>query len=242
MEWIVFDVDGVLIDVTESFDQSVKLTVEYFLKKFGRFREVDTELIRRLRIKGSFGNDFKLSEALIDFYLNGDAEKCVNDFSEGKGIEWVRKNYNNKIDRDLLIDVFNTFYLGEECNKRIFPFDGLWKKEKRIVDINLIKEVEKFYKIGIITGRNRKEMALAERILGREFENKITREYGAKPDPSLLYLLTKNENGIYIGDTINDKMLVQNYNKTYHKNFGFYIVDSDTNVNKIIEKFLHSAM
>ncbi len=234
MKWIVFDVDGVLVDVTESFDLSVKFTVEYFLKKFGKFIKVDVDLIRKLRIKGRFNDDFKLSEALIDFYLNGDAEELVNNFPEGKGIEWVRKNWGNKIDNDSLINVFNTFYLGGESS------DSLWKNEKSIVDVNLLKEAGKFYKIGIITGRNRKETALAERIVGMKFENKITREDGEKPDPFLLYLLTKNEDGFYIGDTTTDKMLVLNYNKAYHRNFGFYIVNGTTNVNKILEELIHS--
>ncbi len=238
MKWIVFDVDGVLIKVTKSFDLSVKFTTEYFLKKFGKFTEVDVKLIRKLRTKGNFGDDFKVSEALIDFYLNGDAEILVDNFTEGEGIEWIRKNFSNRIDNNLLVNIFNTFYLGEEYKERNFPFDGLWKKEKRIIDTNLMKEAQKLYRVGVITGRDKKEMKLAERIIGMKFKNKVTRENGEKPDPLLLRLLVKNEDGVYVGDTTSDRMLVINYNKVYHKSFGFRMVNKDINVNKIIEKLI----
>ena len=238
MSWIVFDVDGVLIDTSKSFDLTIKLTAEHFLKRFDKFSEVELRLIRKLRVKGSFGDDFKITEALINFYLGGNAEELVNEFKVGEGIEAIRRDFGENLDNNFLIRVFNTFYLGEEYKKRIFNFDGLWKMEKRIIDVDLLEELRKYFKIGVITGRDKREMALAEKIIGMSCENKITREDGEKPDPSLLYLLVKEESGIYIGDTVNDKIFVLNYNEKYHKNFGFYMVNRSMNVNSIIKNIL----
>lgn len=63
--WLVFDVDGMFIDVGESYDMVVKFIVEYFLEEFGKFLEVEIELVRELRRKGVFGDDFKFSEVLV---------------------------------------------------------------------------------------------------------------------------------------------------------------------------------
>ena len=54
LKWIIFDVDGVLIDVSESYDLATKFTVEYFLKELGREKVIDVEIIRKLRRKGEF--------------------------------------------------------------------------------------------------------------------------------------------------------------------------------------------
>jgi FMN phosphatase YigB (HAD superfamily) len=82
--WIVFDVDGVLIDVRESYDTATKLTAEYFLRLFGIEREIKPEWARELRRKGSFGDDFKVSEALILFALAGNVDGLIEEFPGGQ--------------------------------------------------------------------------------------------------------------------------------------------------------------
>ncbi|PTD94774.1 hypothetical protein C9439_00765, partial [archaeon SCG-AAA382B04] len=69
--WIVFDIDGVLIDVSPSFDRAVKATVEKLLRKYGKQTKIKKKTIRKLRRKGAFGDDFKLTEALIAAEASG---------------------------------------------------------------------------------------------------------------------------------------------------------------------------
>ncbi|AHF79906.1 HAD family hydrolase [Thermococcus paralvinellae] len=237
--WLIFDVDGVLIDVRESYDLATKMTVEHFLKKFGKDDEISLDLIRKLRQKGAFGDDFKVSEALILFAMAGDVQQFVENFPSGEGIEWVRAKFGMAIEPRSIERIFNTFYLGEYYEDRAFDFDGLWKKEKPIVRRELLEKTKDRFKLGVITGRSALELELAGKILGFHFENAVTRELYVKPDPKALWYLTKGEYGVYIGDTVNDELLVENYKKDYGRNFGFLMVGRDVkDVNEAIEKLL----
>lgn len=191
--WLVFDVDGTLIDVGESYDMAVKLTVEYLLEELGKPSEVEIELVRELRRKGVFGDDFKLSEALVRAVFSG-----LNDWEqipEGVGVEYFRRNFPLGIDPGHVERVFNTFYLGELYEDRLFDFEGLWRLEKPLVDVELLREAGERFKLGVVTGRNRLEMELAERIIGFRFPKVVTRESGLKPDPELLRCLVGGEEG-----------------------------------------------
>ncbi|NJE04766.1 hydrolase [Thermococcus sp. M36] len=237
--WIVFDVDGVLIDVSDSYDVAVKLTVEYFLGLFGVEREIRPEWVRELRRKGSFGDDFKVSEALILFALSGKAEELIEEFPEGGTIEWVREKFGFQVFGGSIERVFNTFYLGGEYPERLFDFPGLWRRERPIVRRELLERASGRFKLGVVTGRSDLEMELAERIIGFKFENAVTRELYMKPDPRALWELVRGEPGVYIGDTINDGLFVENYRKRYGKEFDFVMVGRDVkDVNQFLEELL----
>lgn len=239
LKWLIFDVDGVLIDVSESYDLATKLTVEYFLKKLGKNVEINLNIIRKLRQKGAFGDDFKVSEALIIGALTEDIQQFVEDFPSGEGIEWARSRFGIVIDPKSIERIFNTFYLGEYYKDRIFEFDGLWKKEKPIVKRELLEKANERFKLGVVTGRNKLELKLAEELIGFHFESAVTRELYVKPDPKALWHMVRGENGIYIGDTVNDGLLVENYKKAYGKEFGFVMIGRDAkDVNEAIEKLL----
>lgn len=237
--WLVFDVDGTLIDVSESYDMAVKLTVEYLLEELGKPREVEIELVRELRKKGVFGDDFKLSEALVRAVFSG-----LNDWEqipEGAGVEYFRRNFPLRIDPVYVERVFNTFYLGGLYEDRFFDFEGLWRLEKPLVDVELLREAAERFRLGVVTGRNRLEMELAERIIGFRFPKAVTRESGLKPDPELLRCLVGNEKGVYIGDTAGDELFIENY-RTKYGDFGFLMVGRDVeNANEAIKMFLEGV-
>ncbi|WP_258084147.1 HAD family hydrolase [Thermococcus thermotolerans] len=241
--WIVFDVDGVLIDVRESYDTATKLTAEYFLRLFGIERKVKPEWVRELRRKGSFGDDFKVSEALILFALSGRAEELIEEFPEGGTIEWVREKFGFQVFGGSIERVFNTFYLGREYPKRLFDFPGLWRKEHPIVRRELLERASERFKLGIVTGRSALEMELAEKIIGFKFEHVVTREIYLKPDPRALWELARGEPGVYIGDTINDGLLVENYRKRYGRKFDFVMVGRDVeDVNEFLVELLEGGV
>lgn len=229
--WIVFDVDGVLIDTSESYDMATKLTVEYFLSHLGIKKEVSLEIIRDMRKKGVFSDDFELSEALILMYLSGE------DLPKGEGVEYLRQKLGIVLDRKDIERVFNTFYLGEIYPNSIFKFEGLWRKEKRIVDIELLKKAKETYKLGIVTGRDSLEMKLAEEIIRFKFDKVVTRDMFEKPDPRALYEVTQGEEAIYIGDSKVDEELVERYRRTFKGNVTYLMVGRDVNdVNEALKK------
>ncbi|MDQ2898415.1 MAG: HAD-IA family hydrolase [Acidobacteriota bacterium] len=57
---LVFDMDGVLVDVTESYRETIQRTVEHFAGK-----RITRELIQDYKNRGGFNDDWKLSHQLI---------------------------------------------------------------------------------------------------------------------------------------------------------------------------------
>ncbi len=234
LKWVIFDIDGVLIDVSKSFDQCVLKTVEYLIPN--KPKELTIDIIRKMRNIGEFGDDFKITEAIIRMIkYNADFEA---ELQNGMlNIEHIREKYPGlEFNPQKIVEVFNSLYLG----KNTFAKNGLWKKEQRIVNKRLLKKIISLYKTGIITGRNKVELKLAMQIIGIDFKNNIiTREYGLKPDPDLLYrIVNKTSSGLYIGDTQNDKKLVENYNKKYKEKFKFLKVSDKNNINSILKNLL----
>ncbi len=226
--------DGVLIDVTESYDIAVKLTVEYFLDTV-----VDKRYIEELRIKGALGDDYKLSEALLCGYRTKDIEGFVHKFPSGGTVEWLRENHELSVSEEDIKRVFDTYYLGEMYDEKLFDFDGLWKMEKRIIDLELLDRMKEHFELGIVTGRSGMEMELAERVIGREFTNKVTSDEYLKPDPKALEALVGEDDGVYIGDSRTDEVLVERYNRKYEGKFGFLMVRRDVDdVNDAVRRIL----
>ncbi len=222
MDWIVFDVDGVLIDVTESYDIAVKLTVEYFLDVV-----VDKRYVEELRIKGALGDDYNLSEALLCGYGTKDIQEFVHKFPSGGTVEWLRENHEPVVSGDDIKKIFDTYYLGDFYREKLFDYDGLWKREKRLIDLELLDRAEELFKIGIVTGRSGMEMELAERVIGHEFTMKVTSDQYLKPDPRAFEALVGEDDGVYIGDSRTDEVLVERYNRMGKGKFGFLMVRRD---------------
>ncbi|MFW6196585.1 MAG: HAD family hydrolase [Thermoplasmatota archaeon] len=239
MRWIIFDVDGVLIDVSESFDIAVKKTVEKMLESIDETSDLDLHHIRNLRVKGLFSNDFELSKALFLGKVKYDTFKnFVDEFPERSNIEWIEDSVDMSIDDTEVKKIFNSYYLGDKFENLLFDLVPAYKKEKRIVELDLIKKAERRFKIGIITGRDKKEMKLAEDIIGYKFNNVITRDEVEKPDPKCLKRLLGSEEGIYIGDTETDRIMVERYNELYNDQVRFFKVTEERNVNRVLEKIM----
>jgi HAD superfamily phosphatase len=59
-EVLVFDMDGVLVDVTESYREAIRQTVRYFTE-----REIDNDAIQDLKNAGGWNNDWALAHHVI---------------------------------------------------------------------------------------------------------------------------------------------------------------------------------
>ena len=95
---IIFDVDGVLIDVSRSFRVAIKKTVEFFLEK-----KVPKKEIYEQKLKPGFNDDYDCSEAIL-------------------------KKHNKKIKRKAIIKKFDEYYLGKNFNGLIKKEKFLLKK------------------------------------------------------------------------------------------------------------------
>ncbi len=84
MKGLIFDMDGVLVDVSKSYRIAIEKTAEFFLKK-----NIDAEDIQALKNSGGYNNDWDLTAALIE--KNG-----------------------MKVEKDAVIAKFQQYYLGKK--------------------------------------------------------------------------------------------------------------------------------
>jgi HAD superfamily hydrolase (TIGR01548 family) len=79
---IVFDMDGVLVDVSESYRESIVQTVKHFTG-----REITRSAIQDYKNSGGWNNDWALSQRII-------------------------QDFGGDVDYDRLVEVFNLIFLG----------------------------------------------------------------------------------------------------------------------------------
>ena len=75
---VIFDVDGVIVDVSQSYHYAIKHTAEYFLKK-----EVPIEEVRRIKFSKGINNDWLATLEVIKQYGGtADFEELVRVFND----------------------------------------------------------------------------------------------------------------------------------------------------------------
>ena len=235
LTWVVLDIDGVLIDPSDSYDRAVKLTGELLLSEIDQDGAFKLDTIRKFRRKGRFGDDYRVTEGLVLAQLTSDFEGFINNFPRGHDLEWIRDEVGEEIGRKKVKKHFDRFYFGEEGES-----EGLWKEEKPFVDTTLLNRIDERFKLGYITGRNRDEVELAEQVMNYELSPVVTRDQYHKPDPRALAELVGDETGVYVGDTLNDRIFVENYNENGN-DFTFIMVDEDNRPTEVLGRILDSS-
>lgn len=220
---IIFDLDGVLVDVSKSYRRAIKMTVEYVLeRKFKLKTIVDSKNIEEMKKIPGFNNDWDLSFELIRLLSKG--------IKRGQFPKKAKQVTSQKSkDYQEVKDIFQSFYLGKKLfyqvykHKALIDFPkGLITNENLLIDWALLKGLSQKYVLGIATSRPRFEALFALKNLGLT-SSFIKEKYivaqedcsKEKPAPdSLLSAKTKMgvKNPIYIGDSINDVLAAKNSN------------------------------
>lgn len=266
---IVFDIDGVLIDVSSSFRKAIGKTTDFYFSNILSWKNSKNIIypseVEKFKMAGGFNDDWDLSFAVVLFYLykgvnyqHFDISKLkkmlptLDDFLEritdlGGGLSSAEKIIFEEAgpqeatqilswwDKKIIKRIFQEIYAGEKEVEKVYngkplfiKMPGLYLKEKVLIDTKLLN---KRFSYGIITGRTEGEMYLALRKMRGEKKFKkdfiITQDDGIrKPDPACLKKIVKNKDlGIYVGDIIDDLLLVENYKKATNKIFLSCIVD-----------------
>ena len=132
LDTIVFDIDGVLIDMRESFRKAICQTVQFYFKEILHFQGcknlIHPEEIEYFKMAGGFNNDWDLTSAVILFYLMKVRENNLKDIDELKSREPDIKTFTTKM-LSLgggLAKVINLFKKNKHIKEEIF---SLWDED-----------------------------------------------------------------------------------------------------------------
>lgn len=214
---VIFDMDGVLVDVSKSYREAIKLTAQYVLKnKYGLQTNIAAADIEVMKSIPGFNNDWDLSFALIELFAKGIRR---SDFKQN--ISALSEQVKTSADYLAAKDIFQSYYLGSKLFKKLYKKSasiasqtGLIKNETLLLDLDILRKIAEKYKVGVATGRPKFEALFALRnlnispqlikeiyVVGKEDAQR------EKPFPEPLLKAVKLldcKKPIYVGDSIND--------------------------------------
>jgi HAD superfamily hydrolase (TIGR01548 family) len=230
---VVLDVDGVLVDVADSYRRAIVESVEMV---YGRTIRKDD--IQAFKDAGGFNNDWELTYAAALFVLaKGEglalsmdaftdriaadgggvdaAERVVRTELGGNATERVRQEW----DRERLRDVFQQLYLGADLYRGIEDADpdpeiageGFIHDEPVIVTPETIEALTRRFAVGVVTGRPAAEAEIALDRVGLDvpLKHRFTMDDWdeGKPHPYALTTLAARfdaDSVAFVGDTLDD--------------------------------------
>ena len=197
---ILFDIDGVIRDVTNSYRLAIQETVNFFSGWRPSIEDIDS-----IKSEGCWNNDWDLSLEMINRHVQ------TNNLSFSAP------------SRKILIECFENFYFGGDPNHDSSEWSGFIKDETLLVKQTLFKELtQRRIGWGFVSGAELPSAKFVlEQRLGLAYAPLIAMgEAPEKPDPtgfiSLSSILSERPLGVanlpiaYIGDTVADVKTVIN--------------------------------
>jgi len=226
---VVLDVDGVLVDVANSYRRAITETVERL-----HGEPVPGGMIQALKNAGGFNNDWELTDAAALYVIarRRDLDMDVEAFvaaveARGGGVAAARAVIEREcvtpggIEADWspeqVRDVFQSLYLGGELYRKLEGHEpridapGYIHDEPTLIDPGTVAALDERFAVGILTGRPAGEAAIALDRAGLEVpdERVITMDdpFPGKPDPAGLVALAGRLGAdavAFAGDTLDD--------------------------------------
>ena len=160
LDTIIFDCDGVLIDITKSYDLAIIKTTNYVLKNFARIDDainVDFKIIDGFKSTGGFNDEVDLTyAAILSIVAAKKLEKIQTNFifdvikhTDSSGIISVEKYLENIVDisdikkqlsypgthhQNPLYQIFDQFFYGPKLYQKLF------KKSSSFSESGLIEQ------------------------------------------------------------------------------------------------------
>ncbi len=231
VDTVVLDVDGVLVDVADSYRRAIRETLQAV---YGE--TVSQQAIQRFKNAGGFNNDWKLTDAAA-LYLLAIREGYEADLGtytdaiadRGGGLAAARAVVSDALspsalaavetrwDPDRHRSVFQQLYLGADLYRELEDAEpdadtpGYIHDEPVLIAAETIEDLTDRFAIGVFTGRPAPEAAIALDRVGLSLpeSHRITMDdwESEKPDPSGLTQLADRLNGqsiAFVGDTLDD--------------------------------------
>ena len=229
---VVLDVDGVLVDVEDSYRRAIVESIE---RVHGE--TIERDQVQMFKNAGGFNNDWELTYAAALYLLAHErgltvglqsytdeialndggldaALAVVEDALDENAMAEVREEW----DRERLKDVFQQLYLGTELYREIEGDDpeidstGFIYDEQPLITPQALAELVDRFEIGILTGRPSAEAEIAiERVGLDDLEDEAVYTMddwdGSKPEPEALLELAdllEADSLAFVGDSLDD--------------------------------------
>jgi len=230
---VVLDVDGVLVDVADSYRRAV---VESLDRVYGE--TVEKTAIQSFKDAGGFNDDWELTYALALYLLarREGLDRDVDAFTDvvaasGGGLAGAeavvadllgpaaRERARAEWDPDRLRDVFQQLYLGADLYRELeggepaeLPdHEGFINDEPTLVTEATVADLTERFDVGVLTGRPAAEADIALSRVGLslpdEFVFTMDSDLPGKPAPDALVELARrfdSESTVFVGDTLDD--------------------------------------
>ncbi len=229
---VVLDIDGVLVDVADSYRRAIVESVAYCYDD-----SIEKADVQQFKDAGGFNNDWELTDAAALYVLaRGEGfEQSVEAFTDDvaatggglSGAETVvldslgpaeRERVMNAWDPERLRDVFQQRYLGRDLYRELEGGDpdvnvagGYIHDEPVIVDSGTLEALRERYEVGVLTGRPAAEADIALDRAGFDLpaDCRFTMDDwdAGKPAPDALVRLAERFDAdavAFAGDTLDD--------------------------------------
>jgi HAD superfamily hydrolase (TIGR01548 family) len=229
---VVLDVDGVLVDVADSYRRAIVESVEHV---YGD--TIERADVQAFKDAGGFNNDWELTDAAALYVLACREELglSVETFTDRvaatggglPGAETVvldildpaeREQVMSDWDPDRLRDVFQQLYLGPDLYREleggtpdIDAEGGYVRDEPVLVEPETLDRLRERGDVGVLTGRPAAEADIALQRVGLDLpaEHRFTMDdwEAGKPDPDALVRLAERFDAdavAFAGDTLDD--------------------------------------
>ena len=234
---VVLDIDGVLIDVADSYRRAVIESVRRVYDE-----TLDRTAIQPFKDAGGFNNDWLVTDAIALYILarRHGFEQDVPTFADriadaGGGLEATKAVLDSELTTDdyesvtdawepgRLRTVFQTLYLGNDLFAELedeeppFDADGYIHDEPVLIDSDTLTTLTNRYAVGVVTGRPAAEATIALDRVGLSVadEHRFTMDNWeqGKPHPYALLTLAERfdaDRVVFVGDTLDDVRTANN--------------------------------
>lgn len=165
---IIFDIDGTLIDTRESYNKSIKKTVQFLVKYIDISKEnlrkiVSDELIFKFRKSGMFNNDIDTCYALVLSILCGPPKKSdllffieniaqnasskgiksvenyLKDYSESR-LKQIKKllKYPGDVNTSIIARVFDEYFYGPQLFKKQHGINSKYYSGRPLIENDIL--------------------------------------------------------------------------------------------------------
>ncbi|MFB6091543.1 MAG: TIGR01548 family HAD-type hydrolase [Haloquadratum sp.] len=237
---VVLDIDGVLLDVADSYRRAIVESVERLCD-----RTIDRGDVQLFKDAGGFNNDWDVTYAAALYVLVDERDPIpLAAFTDriaaaGGGLDAAESvaeahldadDYaavRDEWDRDALRETFQALYLGADLYRELegteppFEAPGYIHDEPVLVEPETLDRLEANAAVGVLTGRPKPEAEIALDRVGLSIpeEHRFTMDDWAegKPHPRALVTLAERfdaDSVAFAGDTLDDVETANNADET----------------------------